>query len=66
MKVNKIKAAMVEAGYNQCNLANEMNMSKNTLNAKINGKSRLFIDEALMLCKLLDIPNEKMADIFLS
>lgn len=66
MKVNKIKAAMAEAGYNQCNLANAMNMSKNTLNAKINGKSRLFIDEALTLCQLLGIPHEKMADIFLS
>ena len=66
MNVNKIKAAIVEAGYNQRSLAREMNMSKNTLNAKINGKSRLFIDEVMLLCHILNIPSDKVDEIFLS
>lgn len=65
MNVKKIKAAMIEAGYTQRTLAKELKMSKNTLNAKINGKSRIFIDEAMALCELLNIPCDKMSDIFL-
>lgn len=65
MNVKKIKAAMVEAGFSQRKLAEEMNMSKNTLNAKINGRARIFVDEALKLCVLLNIPQENVAEIFL-
>ena len=65
MNVNKLKAAMVEAGYTQRTLAKAMNMSKNTLNAKINGKSRIFIDEAMTICHLLNIPSENLKEIFL-
>lgn len=65
MNTKKIKSAMLEAGYSQRSLAKEMNMSLNALNAKINGKRRVYVDEAYSLCMLLDIPREKMEEIFL-
>ena len=65
MNTKKIKSAMLEAGYSQRSLAKEMNMSLNALNAKINGKRRIYIDEAYSLCMLLGIPRNKMNEIFL-
>ena len=65
MNTKKIKSAMLEAGYSQRSLAKEMNMSLNALNAKINGKRRVYVDEEYSLCILLDIPREKMEEIFL-
>ncbi len=67
MNVNKLKAAIVESGYTQVSLAKELGVSKNTINAKINGKSRLFVDEACAICELLNISDDKQkASIFLS
>ena len=65
MNTKKIKSAMLEAGYSQRSLAKEMNMSLNALNAKINGKRRIYVDEAYLLCMLLGIPRNKMNEIFL-
>ena len=65
MNTKKIKSAMLEAGFSQRSLAKEMNMSLNALNAKINGKRRIYIDEAYSLCMLLGIPRNKMNEIFL-
>lgn len=43
------------AGYTQASLAPLVGMSKNALNAKINGKSRLYCDEVDALCTVLGI-----------
>ena len=64
---NKLKGAMVQAGYTQLSFAKQLNMSKNTLNAKMNGKSKIYIDEANVMCEVLGIVDEKeKCDIFLS
>lgn len=67
MDVLKLKAAIVRAGYNQLKLADEMGMSKNTLNAKVNGKSDISLTEAVKLSKILNINTiEEKSEIFLS
>lgn len=67
MNKNMLKAAIMEAGYTQTSLAKEMGISKNTLSAKINGKSKMFTDEICLLCDLLRITDDKKKiQIFLS
>jgi DNA-binding XRE family transcriptional regulator len=61
----KLMAALVASGYNQRGLAAKMNMSKNTLNAKINGKSSITLDEALLLGELLNLTKVDFDYIFL-
>ena len=62
-----LKAAIVEAGYTQASLSKKLDMSENTLSAKINGHSKFFIDEATAICKLLNITDEKKkVQIFLA
>lgn len=58
--VKKLKAAMVSAGYNQTSFADELNLSVNTLNAKVNGRAKITTDEAKKMCEILHIDN--MAD----
>lgn len=65
MNTKKLKAALVESGYNQRVLAKEMNMSTNTLNAKLNGKSAITIDEALLFSEKLNLSKVSFENIFL-
>lgn len=66
MNTNKLKAAIVGAGYTQSELAQKIGISKNTLSDKVNGKKRMFLDEALKLCTLLDIQSDyEKVQIFL-
>lgn len=51
----KLKGRIMAAGYTQASLAPLVDMSKNALNAKINGKSRLYCDEVDALCTVLGI-----------
>lgn len=63
---NFLLSRMVAKGYNQRSLSVAMNLSKNTLNAKVNGKECLDTEQIDRLCVLLEIntPQEKV-DIFL-
>lgn len=65
MNSNKLKAAIVEAGYSQRKLAANIPMALNTLNAKVNGKNPITIDEAIMLSEKLNLSDEKFDEIFL-
>ena len=67
VNVNKLKGAMVRAGFSQITFAAKLGMSKNTLNAKLNGKAKISTDEAKDMCHILgiDTENEKV-EIFLS
>ena len=67
INTNMLKSKMVLKGYTQRTLANDMNINKDTLNCKINGRSCFDTDQVTKLCELLDIedPAEKCA-IFLS
>lgn len=64
MNALKIKAAVVESGYSQTALAKEMNMSKNTLNAKLNGIRDFTTSEVRSMCQILCIPKEQIPNIF--
>lgn len=59
INVNKIKARMVELGYTQERLANEMGVDTSTINRKINYSdgSKLTVLEAYKLTEILSIEN---------
>lgn len=66
MQANLLKGKIIAAGYTQNTLAKELNMSKNTLSAKINGRVAFNCDEVVQLCSLLAIDdNNEKAHIFL-
>lgn len=67
MANNKLKGKIAEAGYSQRSLAEKLGISKNTLNAKVLGKTPFNTLEIEKICKALGIhdPVEK-ASIFLS
>lgn len=64
---NKLKSRLALVGKTQEQLAKETNMSKNSLNCKINGRAVFNCDEVDSICKALGIedPKEK-AEIFLA
>lgn len=67
MNSNMLKGRIVSAGYTQRSLAKKIGMSKNTLNAKVLGKSAFNTDEILTICDLLSIDSDmEKAQIFLS
>lgn len=66
--VNKrlLMSEMVLNGYNQRSLAEEIGMSKNTMNLKINGKKPFDTEEVSLICDALHIcSGAKKAEIFL-
>lgn len=66
MANNKLKGKIAEAGYSQRSLAVELGMSKNTLNAKVNGKVPFNTVEIERLCAKLGIyDGSEKAAIFL-
>lgn len=68
-KINRqeLKAAIVRAGYTQATLSRKLNISLNSLSSKINGKSRLYLDEVIAICKFLNITEDReKISIFLS
>lgn len=67
MVTNKLKGKIVEAGYSQRSLALELGISKNTLNAKINGKLPFNTVEIEKICEKLGIHDcVEKASIFLA
>jgi DNA-binding XRE family transcriptional regulator len=67
LNANSLKGAIAEAGYTQGKLAEKLGVSVNTLSAKISGKTKFTIDEAALICKVLDITDEKrIVHIFLN
>ena len=62
---NKLKARLALAGKTQEQLAKDVNMSVNSLNCKINGRSTFNCNEVDAICNALQIhePKEK-CDIF--
>jgi len=51
---------MVAAGFSQKALAPAVNMSKNSLNAKINGRKKLNTDEVARICDVLGIDSPEV------
>lgn len=67
MQGNLLKGIMAEQGVTQTRLAEEIGMSKNTLNAKVNGKASITDVEIFKICEALNITDPVMkCRIFLS
>lgn len=54
----KLLEKIAEAGYTQRLLAKKMNISKNTLNAKINGKGYFDTKQIDEMCDILQITSD--------
>lgn len=64
---NKLMGVIVSAGMSQRMLAKRIGMSKNTINAKINGKGYFNTDQIDRICEELGIEDNEMKTlIFLS
>lgn len=61
---NKLKAKMIEKGYNQKTLANAMGITTQTLNYKINGVREFKVSEIEKLCSLLSINKKETGQFF--
>lgn len=68
MKFNlpKIKGIMSEKNMTQEELANFIGMDKSTLNAKLNGCRKLYIDEFCKIINVLNFPVERITDFFIN
>ena len=64
MNSNKLKGIMRERGITQKNMANELGITVQAFNAKLNGRSRFVVDEAMQMVQYLNIENP--VEIFLS
>lgn len=64
INTRELKAELIKSGYTQSALANKMNMAKNTLNSRINGRSNISTEEVKRMCEILQIPQERMIKIF--
>ena len=62
MNINKLKGKIVEAGMTQEKLAVNLGISVQSLNAKLNNRSCLTIEEAKKITDILNIENP--IDIF--
>ncbi|MBZ9634695.1 helix-turn-helix transcriptional regulator [Clostridium sp. FP1] len=57
MNINKLKGKMVEAGISQEKLAQKLGITVQALNAKLNNRSCLTIEEAKGITNILNIEN---------
>lgn len=55
---------MKEKRYSQESLAPAINMSRTSLNQKLNSKSNFTQSEILRMAKILDIPNDDVGEYF--
>ncbi|EGT3800871.1 helix-turn-helix transcriptional regulator [Clostridioides difficile] len=62
MNISKLKGKMVEKKYTQKKLAEELGMTVQALNAKLNNRSQFKIEEAVKISNILQI--EEPSEIF--
>jgi DNA-binding XRE family transcriptional regulator len=60
----KLKGRIVEKKEKQENLANEIGITKTTLNYKLNNKIAFKQSEIIVLSNLLDIPRDEIIEYF--
>ena len=51
----KVKARMILLGLTQPDIAKAMNINVATFNQKLNNKRRIYMDEYLKLCEILEL-----------
>ena len=67
--INKVLFKMIleREGYTQKEFAKKMGYSKNTLNNKVNGRVKIYTDEAVKMCDILKIVSDaEKCKIFLN
>ena len=65
MDIQKLKAALVEAGETQRSFSKKAHMSLNTINAKLNGNVKITLDDVYLFSEILNLSRERMCEIFL-
>ena len=66
MKINKLKAKVVEKGMNIEKLAKKLGINQSSLYRKFNNAEKITIGEAVKMKQILDIRDEEAVDIFLN
>lgn len=66
MKLNKLKAKIVELGLNVETLADRIGMERSTLYRKLNNFEKITIGEAVRMKDALNMTDAEATDIFLS
>lgn len=66
MKLNKLKAKIVELGLNVETLADRIGMERSTLYRKLNNFEKITIGEAVRMKDALEMTDAEATDIFLS
>lgn len=66
VQTNLLKGKIVASGKTRRDIAQRLHMAESTLSDKINGKRSFTVNEALLLCEILDIEScEEKVAIFL-
>ena len=63
MDLNKLRGVLAERRITQVKLAKALHLSVKSMNAKLNGKAPITVEEANMIAKIADISNP--SEIFL-
>jgi predicted transcriptional regulator len=66
MKINKLKAKMVERGVNVETLADKIGVDRSTLYRKLNSFEKITIGEAVNMKVALEMTDSEAVSIFLS
>lgn len=65
MDTKALKLEMKRAGLTQTMVAKELNMSSQAVSNKINGKSPITVDEAVVISRMLNLNPLRRSQIFL-
>lgn len=66
MKLNKLKAKIIEKGLNVEGLADKVGMERSTLYRKLNNFEKITIGEAIKMKAALEMTDAEATDIFLT
>ena len=55
----KVKSRILELGLTQESIARDMSLDYSTLNLKLNNKRRIYFDEIVRLCEILNITTSR-------
>jgi plasmid maintenance system antidote protein VapI len=66
MKLNKLKAKIIEKGLNVEALADKIGIDRSSLYRKLNNFDKITIGEAIKMKDALEMTDEEASDIFLA
>lgn len=55
MNLAKLRGALTEKGITQRELAKKLGLTTKSVNAKLNGRSKISVDEAASMSKILEL-----------